>query len=579
MALYVGSQRVAPVLRTGSGGGGVTDVEVNGTSVVSGGVANVTTAGVLPSQTGNANKVLTTNGTTASWGDLSTRNIGEIVTSTIPLTDAGLHLLDGALIQHSSYGAFVDYIGDLYTENPNASYFAKTETDWVQPVLSSNGTLGGNSFAVSADSVYSSTYETYLAFDNSDSTQWLTQAPASITFPTALILYNPVALKCSKLTMTNRLTYNSIFTGGNVYGSDDNSTWNLITAFTNNVTTAGAQWEINLSSNNNFCKYYKIEFTSGVIDSGTSTASYGFTEVKMSATYQITAEEWWQRQVSTYGVCGKFVYDSVNNTVRLPKITGIVEGTASLTALGDLVQAGLPNITGDYQARGVGTLNSSSGALYSSASASMSYASHNSTSADIPNIAIDASRSSSIYGNSTTVQPQSIKVLYYIVVATTTKTDIEVDIDEIATDLNGKADVDGSNMVNSVKNFDGGWVYSYSQLASSVAISTSADQTYSLSSYLPNDGYNYEVLVGANISVSTNSKFCNIYATTDLITNGVGIVGGSKSGTSYNFYNCGSAVMPVGLGRKITILKGSSSGAEGTYTLSAFGYRRIGTNS
>ena len=51
----------------------------------------------------------------------------------------------------------------------------------------------------------------------------------------------------------------------------------------------------------------------------------------------------------------------------------------------------------------------------------------------------DASQSNSIYGNSSTVQPQSIKVFYYIVIATTTKTNIQVDIDEIVTDLNGKA--------------------------------------------------------------------------------------------------------------------------------------------
>ena len=286
----------------------------------------------------------------------------------------------------------------------------------------------------------------------------------------------------------------------------------------------------------------------------------------------------WQSAVTQYGVCGKFVYDSANNTVRLPKITGIVEGTTDVTALGDLVEAGLPNITGTYLARGLGTLYTNSGALTTTASAEVTYASHNSTAANIPNIAIDASLSNSIYGNSDTVQPQAIKVLYYIVIATSTKIDIQVDIDEIATDLNSKADVDGSNMVSSVKNFDGGWVNSYLQLASSVAISTSADQTYSLSSYLPNDGYNYEVLIGANISISTNSKFCNIYAHTDLFSEGIGIVGGSKSGTTYGFYSCGSAVLPVGMGRTITILKGSSTNSEGTYTLNVYGYRRIGTN-
>jgi hypothetical protein len=61
-------------------------------------------------------------------------------------------------------------------------------------------------------------------------------------------------------------------------------------------------------------------------------------------------------------------------------------------------------------------------------------------------VGFDASLSNPIYGNSSTVQPQTIKGYYYIVVATATKTDIEVDIDEIATDLNGKADIDLSNI-------------------------------------------------------------------------------------------------------------------------------------
>ena len=57
----------------------------------------------------------------------------------------------------------------------------------------------------------------------------------------------------------------------------------------------------------------------------------------------------------------------------------------------------------------------------------------------------------SIYGKSNTVQPQTIKGYYYIVIATSTKTDIQVDIDEIATDLNGKADTDLTNITNQAK--------------------------------------------------------------------------------------------------------------------------------
>lgn len=600
------------------GNGSVDDVRLNEVSVVSNGVAEIyvdntydssstapisgmgvadagfvtsvnnvlpvdgnVTIDALPSQTGQAGKYLTTDGTDASWSDLSSRNIGEIVTSTIPLTDAGLHLLDGALIQYGSYGAFVDYIADLYTENPNASYFAKTEMDWVQPVLSANGTLGGNSFAVSASSIYSSTHETYLAFDNSDSTQWLTQAPASVTFPVTLTLYNPVALKCSKLTMTNRLTYSSIFTGGNVYGSDDNSTWNLITAFTNNITTAGAQWEINLSSNNNFYKYYKIEFTSGVVDSETTTASYGFTEVKLSATYQVTAEEWWQYQVSTYGVCGKFVYDSVNNTVRLPKITGITEGTTDIAALDDLVEAGLPNIVGAGGVNFDTTQGSEVGGAFYTSASSGKVASNTSGTYLAYRTNMDVSRYNSIYGNSTTVQPQAIKVLYYIVIATSTKTDIQVDIDEIATDLNGKADVDLNNITNTAKYiFDGQWVNATTNMIyTATTFSSATTYEYSLANYLPNDGYNYEVIVtaiGATGSTSGNTAEISIGSSfVDHTTNRVASSVTRTSNTA-NWGWCG--VIPIGTDRKIYIRQIHSSPCTCRY-FRCEAYRRIGSNS
>lgn len=157
----------------------------------------------------------------------------------------------------------------------------------------------------------------------------------------------------------------------------------------------------------------------------------------------------WQTSVTNYGVCGKFVYDSVANTVRLPKITGIVESTTDLTALGDLIEAGLPNITGSLTRFVVGTNYVKTGALDVEAGAFQNGLSSGSSQATSSTLKFDASSSNSIYGNSTTVQPQSIKVLYYIVIATSTKTSIEVDIDQIATDLNGKADVDLTNVTPS----------------------------------------------------------------------------------------------------------------------------------
>ena len=155
-----------------------------------------------------------------------------------------------------------------------------------------------------------------------------------------------------------------------------------------------------------------------------------------SANY-FTTEASWQDSVTNYGVCGKFVYDSVNNTVRLPKITGFIEGASGVTNLGDLTLAGLPDHTHSYTTVS-GTYVAMGGDLRF----------YNSTSVSGTGL---ASATNPIYGRSNTVQPQSIKVLYYVVIATSTKTDIQVDIDEIATDLNGKADVDLSNTNNQAK--------------------------------------------------------------------------------------------------------------------------------
>ena len=162
-----------------------------------------------------------------------------------------------------------------------------------------------------------------------------------------------------------------------------------------------------------------------------------------------TTDTAWQTSVSAHGVCGKFVYTE-GTSLRLPKITGFVEGTLDSTALGDLVEAGLPNITGESNIGGNAPKTvSSSGALKQ-----VRYqlnAVVNATSSDISDLAqttLDASLSNSIYGKSTTVQPQAVKGYLYMVVATATKTDIQINIDNITTDLNGKAGTDLSNLSN-----------------------------------------------------------------------------------------------------------------------------------
>jgi len=213
----------------------------------------------------------------------------------------------------------------------------------------------------------------------------------------------------------------------------------------------------------------------------------------------------WQTAVTTYGVCGKFVYDSVNNTVRLPKITGILEGTTDTTALLDLVEAGLPNITGEVgwitgrpSAWGV-----KSGAFGNSTVGSAMGGSGSASSAN--DIDFDASLSNSIYGNSNTVQPQTIKVLYYIVVATSTKTDIQVDIDQIATDLNSKADVDLTNVNNSGTSTGASWAMpsaTYTNLTLGASGSTYAAPANGWFQYIGTQSGATDFYLAANSGVS-----------------------------------------------------------------------------
>lgn len=212
-----------------------------------------------------------------------------------------------------------------------------------------------------------------------------------------------------------------------------------------------------------------------------------------------TTEASWQTTVSAYGVCGKFVYDSVNNTVRLPKVTGIIEGTVDVTALGDLVEAGLPNITGSMNfgdgSNGAAIVGQATGAFAQKSAVSNRYAASASTGTSVWGATFAASRSSSLYKNDfNKVQPQTIKAYYYMVVANSIKTSIVADIDQIATDLNLKADTDLANVTNTGTSLVASWSSPSSQYVGLTIGASGASYT------APSDGF---VFLSYNITTSS----------------------------------------------------------------------------
>jgi hypothetical protein len=126
--------------------------------------------------------------------------------------------------------------------------------------------------------------------------------------------------------------------------------------------------------------------------------------------------------MSAFSQCGKFVIDDNAGTIRLPKVVNI-QGLTDLSKLGEIVEAGLPNIAGTFTTLELGYHGheATSGALYSF-SGNTGGVPHGGggTSAGL---GIDASRSSSIYGNSNTVQQEQIQYPYFIQVATGAETE------------------------------------------------------------------------------------------------------------------------------------------------------------
>ena len=219
----------------------------------------------------------------------------------------------------------------------------------------------------------------------------------------------------------------------------------------------------------------------------------------------------WQSSVASFGVCGKFVYDVGTRTVRLPKVTGFVEGTLNSAALGDLVQAGLPNITG-MATYNKSEINSSTGALTSTAAGTQALYSANGAASSLPGILnFNASLSNGIYGRSSTVQPQSIKGFMYIVIATSAKSTVQADIDKLMSSVNALVSTLSSNkyVTETYKNglfwyrvWSDGWI----EQGGIVAMPSVG--WYPVTFLKPFSDTNYTI-IGSQSDISTASVFTN----------------------------------------------------------------------
>ena len=291
----------------------------------------------------------------------------------------------------------------------------------------------------------------------------------------------------------------------------------------------------------------------------------------------------YQQDIATYGQCGKFAVDTANNKFRVPLIKdgSVIQQALTDDKLGKSYNAGLPNITGSW----VPGIRTSSAQTISGAFEELSgstITSWSSSKSNIPHgFTFDASRSSSIYGNSTTVQPNAVSLRYFVVVANGQINQSMMDWSAWASSLQGKANTDLSNLSDSGKKvIDGQWVAKTQTLSTATAVGT---YEIDLSTYLPNDNYNYDINVhfaGYRNSGDTNS---NISISSEPINTVYDLNNLPSSMFAFSSFDgnhaeCGnfSAILHIGTNRKFYFnIVQAALKMGGLY---AYAYRRIGTN-
>ena len=145
-----------------------------------------------------------------------------------------------------------------------------------------------------------------------------------------------------------------------------------------------------------------------------------------------TEAEWQTTATMTVGgQVGKFVVDDEAGTIRLPKIIMPIQGLTDLSKLAEIVEAGLPNITGELTPTGRNFPSNyvMTGAFYGTSIGGKQLQQTDGSYTGF-NLIFDASRSNPIYGNSNTVQQEQIQYPYFIQVATGAETEDNI-INEI----------------------------------------------------------------------------------------------------------------------------------------------------
>lgn len=163
----------------------------------------------------------------------------------------------------------------------------------------------------------------------------------------------------------------------------------------------------------------------------------------------------YEAALTTYGECAKYVIG--DGSLRLPLIKNYIKAANTADGIKN-IEAGLPNITGKTGiSLGNSSVNLLDGAFYADSIGSGILGTSDSTSHK--NIKYNASRSSAVYGKSSTVTPASTTLYPWVVAYTAAIPASTAQAAEFQQGLSGKADTNLGNTTpsQSFKEMSVGW--------------------------------------------------------------------------------------------------------------------------
>ena len=330
--------------------------------------------------------------------------------------------------------------------------------NWSQPTnMTSNGELGGSTFAVWQRETKKGDFYNCINGNATFANFWYDEVNSG-----EFILYNPDPIIVKKITWIV-YDHNRNPTNYTIQASNDGIEY--VDIIKNQTATPGNTTVMNLSSNDNAYKYYKLivnAFNTGKGNCKTLTIE-ALKEPKTIQYYRaddghkicpVSEESKLIEIYNTTGVAWYYLIDTENQRFKLPRTKYGFVGYRS--GVGNFVPETLPNIKGEITNVSFGKENGgyvSSGAFTESVMQSVTNVQggmDNNSSYDGSILRLNASLSSLVYQDNAPVQPPATEMYLYFYVGEFSQSATEQTAGLNAETINGKADIDLSNTISNL---------------------------------------------------------------------------------------------------------------------------------